>query len=350
MKTPAPHIALVRAAFSEPFQKALERIGCPWKADLEKLGMPAEYVVSPTTLIPERPWHCLIDQLALREDIPDLGLHIGNEVPFSDISSMSSMFRSCETLGELLSTFCLQAPRQSSTRRVDIISGPASIWLRDTGSSLSGDRQSDVQIRLYILLGMIQVVQLALGKSWRPRSIELPFKYNKAIEQSGYLGAENVHFDRAFSAIEVPLEALSATIKLKPAQSRPVTQAQKIHRLAEVPVEFNYSVWQTISSCLTANDCHIENIALLYGVSVRTLQRILAANGASYTDLLEHARREKSRDLVQQGALPLDLVAHELGYSDYSKFSRAFQRWYRETPRQARIRYSSQRPDPDRRQ
>jgi hypothetical protein len=55
---------------------------------------------------------------------------------------------------------------------------------------------------------------VALGKSWRPRSIELPFKYNKVIAQSGYLGAENVYFDRRFSAIEVPLEALSAKIKL----------------------------------------------------------------------------------------------------------------------------------------
>jgi AraC-like DNA-binding protein len=201
--------------------------------------MPADYDVSPMALIPERPWHCLVDQIALREDIPDLGLHIGNEMPFGDISSMSFMFRSCSTLQELLSTFCLQAERQSSTRRFDFVAGPAGVWLRDTGTSLLGNRQSDVQIRLYILLGMIQVVQLALGKSWRPRAIELPFKHHKAIEQSGYLGAENIYFDSAFSAIE----------------------------------------------------------------------------------------------------LPLDVVADKLGYSDYSKFSRAFQRWFLETPKQARLRY-----------
>ena len=339
MKQPEPQIPLVRAAFSKPFKMALDRIGCPWTADLEKMGMPADYVADPMALIPERPWHCLVDRIALREGVPDLGLRIGNEVPFGDISSMSFLFAGCTTLQELLWTFCLQVPKQSSTRRVDIFSGPASVWLRDTGSSLLGDRQRDVQIRLYILLGMIQVVQLALGKSWRPRTIELPFKYNKAIEQSGYLGAENVYFDRAYSAIEVPIEALSARVNRKPGSSGSNNTTKIARSLDRVPIEFNYSVQQAIFSCLSANDCHIDNIARLCGVSVRSLQRVLSVNGVSYTELLEQARRERSCDLVQRDEVPLELVAHSLGYSDYSKFSRAFQRWFRETPRQARLRY-----------
>ena len=339
MQQPGPHIALVRAAFGQPFQMMLDRIGCSWKADLEKLGMPADYVVSPMTLIPERPWHCLVNQIAQREDIPDLGLRIGNETPFSDIASMSLSFRSCGTLQELLSTFCSLAPEQSSTRRIDIVRGTNGVWLRDTGTSLLGDRQSDIQIRLYILLGMIQVVQLALGKSWHPRAIELPFKYNKAIEQSEYLGAEHIYFDRAYSAIEVPLEALSATIQHKPESRRLNIAAEETGMTGAVPVEFDYSVQQAIYSCLTANNCHIDNIALLCGVSVRTLQRILSAKGISYTELLEQTRREKSRNLVHQDQVPLDAVAHKLGYSDYSKFSRAFQRWFGETPKQARLRY-----------
>jgi AraC-like DNA-binding protein len=55
--------------------------------------------------------------------------------------------------------------------------------------------------------------------------------------------------------------------------------------------------------------------------------------------LLEQTRRETSFNLVKQDEVPLDLVAQKLGYSDYAKFSRAFQRWFRETPRQARLRH-----------
>lgn len=339
MKQPAPHIPLVRAAFSRPFQMTLDRIGCQWKGDLAKLGIPADHDVSPMALIPERPWHCLLNQIALREQIPDLGLLVGNEIPFGDIPSMSYLFRRCSTLYELMSTFCLQGPVQSSTRRFDVVQRSSGVWLRDTGSSLSGDRQIDVQIRLYLLLGMIQVVQLALGRTWRPRSVELPFKYNKAIAQSDYLGVANVHFDRAFSAIEVPPEALSAKISLRPEPHRANLSSEATQELGVVPVEFKYSVQQAISSCLTASDCHIDNIALLCDVSVRTLQRSLAVIGVTYTELLEQTRREKSRNLVQQDQVPLDAVAHKLGYSDYSKFSRAFQRWFGETPKQARLRY-----------
>lgn len=339
MPQPLPHIPLVRAAFSQPFQMTLDRIGSPWRADLRKLGVPADHDLDPLALIPERPWHCLIDQIARREHIPDLGLLIGNEISFGDIRSLSYLFRRCSTLYELMSTFCLQGPIQSSTRRFDIVQRSSRVWLRDTGSSLSGDRQSDVQIRLYLLLGMIQVVQMALGRTWRPRSVELPFKYNKAIEQSDYLGAANAHFDRAFSAIEVPLEALSAKISLKPESDRPNLSSEATQGLGVVPSEFKYSVQQAISSCLTASDCHIDNIALLCDVSVRTLQRSLALIGVTYTELLEQTRHEKSRNLVHQGHVPLEAVAHKLGYSDYSKFSRAFQRWFGETPKQARLRY-----------
>jgi len=339
MEQPVPHIPLVRAAFSRPFQMTLDRIGCQWKGDLAKLGIPADHDVSPMALIPERPWHCLLNQIALREQIPDLGLLVGNEIPFGDIPSMSYLFRRCSTLYELMSTFCLQGPVQSSTRRFDVVQRSSGVWLRDTGSSLSGDRQIDVQIRLYLLLGMIQVVQLALGRTWRPRSVELPFKYNKAIAQSDYLGVANVHFDRAFSAIEVPPEALSAKISLRPEPHRANLSSEATQELGVVPVEFKYSVQQAISSCLTASDCHIDNIALLCDVSVRTLQRSLAVIGVTYTELLEQTRREKSRNLVQQDQVPLDAVAHKLGYSDYSKFSRAFQRWFGETPKQARLRY-----------
>lgn len=338
---PVPSIPLIRAAFSQPFRLTLNRIGCSWDADLNKLGMPVDYDVGPMALIPERPWHCLVDRIATREDIPDLGLRIGNEVPFGDILSWSHLFKGCSTLQEILSIFCLHSPNQSSTRSFDVVHRPTGVWLRDTGPSLTGNRQRDAQIRSYVLLGMIQVVQLALGKSWRPRLIELPFKRNRAIEQSSYLGAEDVFFERPFAAIEIPLEALSARTHLKPGSCRSNIEALEIQRHSKIPEEFIFSVQQVIFSCLTANDCHIDNIAMLCGVPVRTLQRSLSAKGVSYTELLEQTRREKSRNLVQRNELPLGEVAHKLGYSDYSKFSRAFQRWFRETPRQARLRYTA---------
>jgi len=106
MNQPVTHIALVRAAFNQPFQITVDRIDCPWKTDLYKLGMPADNVANPMALIPERPWHRRINQIATREGIPDLGLHIDNSVPFGDIASMSFPSRSSDTLQGLLATFC----------------------------------------------------------------------------------------------------------------------------------------------------------------------------------------------------------------------------------------------------
>ncbi len=67
----------------------------------------------------------------------------------------------------------------------------------------------------------------------------------------------------------------------------------------------------------------VEAAALL-GVSERTLSRLLVAEGASFGRLSRQVRHDKACELLAQPALSLAAVAHRLGYTDLSNFSRAF--------------------------
>lgn len=82
----------------------------------------------------------------------------------------------------------------------------------------------------------------------------------------------------------------------------------------------------------------LEDIAERLHVSARTLKRQLAAQGTSFTDLLDGARRDKALALLASVETTVEAVASQLGYSDTANFTRAFKRWTGKTPASFRKR------------
>lgn len=70
-----------------------------------------------------------------------------------------------------------------------------------------------------------------------------------------------------------------------------------------------------------------EKIAATMLVSVRTLNRRLAALGTSYRQVLEQYKQEKALLLLSQPNINLTDIAFRLGFADLSSFSRAFKSW-----------------------
>ena len=80
------------------------------------------------------------------------------------------------------------------------------------------------------------------------------------------------------------------------------------------------------------------DIARSLGVSQRTLARRLAAEGATFSDVLETLRGDLARRYLADEGLTISQVAWLLGYQEISAFTHAFKRWTGMTPREARAR------------
>lgn len=70
-----------------------------------------------------------------------------------------------------------------------------------------------------------------------------------------------------------------------------------------------------------------KGLAGVLGMSERSLQRHLQAEGTSLGALTVAARHARAEALLARGDLPLKRVAQMLGYSDASSFGRAFRGW-----------------------
>ena len=82
---------------------------------------------------------------------------------------------------------------------------------------------------------------------------------------------------------------------------------------------------------LTIADC-----ADLVGISGRTLQRRLAQHGTTYNELLNQARFDAAKQLLQDKSISVSNIGFELGYTNSANFTRAFRRWTGLSPRQYR--------------
>jgi AraC-like DNA-binding protein len=86
----------------------------------------------------------------------------------------------------------------------------------------------------------------------------------------------------------------------------------------------------------------LNEVAAELGLSPRTLTRRLAAEGLSFSELVERERREQALALLRRQSLSLEEVTEQLEYSTVANFIRAFKRWTGTTP--AFYRRSAMRP------
>lgn len=78
-------------------------------------------------------------------------------------------------------------------------------------------------------------------------------------------------------------------------------------------------------------------------MSGRTLRKRLTAEGTSYRILLDEVREHLAEELLLAGGLPVEAIAHRLGYVEVSSFSQAFRRWKGVGPREFRSTFRVQR-------
>jgi AraC-like DNA-binding protein len=80
----------------------------------------------------------------------------------------------------------------------------------------------------------------------------------------------------------------------------------------------------------------LQKVARDLGMSVRTLRRRLAEEGASYRQLTDELRRDVAIHYLRETAMTVEDIAYALGFSDPANFRQAFRRWTSATPQQFR--------------
>jgi AraC-like DNA-binding protein len=314
----AKGIHLVKAAFHAQFKTAMENCGISANYYFNKVKLPTE-VSDHESLLPVKPFYQLINMVAVDENIPDFGSRVAQVTPWHKVSSLGPLIQNSPDLKHLLETFCEIGNSQSSSVLFTLIDEGSHFAFCYT-NTLRYKR--DIQMELYRITSMIQLVQLATSTQWRPESIRLLMPGTETVDACSILAKSKISFSQPISAISIQRNLLQLPVHIV-IPGRIKTDRNK----AGLHTDFSNSIRQIINTYTLTKNISIEEVANIADMSVRSLQRRLTDSGLKFNDLLNQAKYRHAKQKLQNYQLPMTEIAKSLGYSDPAHFTRAFRRW-----------------------
>lgn len=100
----------------------------------------------------------------------------------------------------------------------------------------------------------------------------------------------------------------------------------------ETPAGFRERVIDVLKRALADGRPTLHHLARALLQSERTVQRRLASEGTTFSELLNQARRQLGLELLADTTLELKEVAYLLGYEDVNSYYRVFRQWEKVSP------------------
>jgi len=322
-------IHMVKAAFHTQFKTAMESQGIEAGTLFKSVGLPAD-IEDPDSLLPEGPFWRLINMVALEHSVPDFGMRVALVTPWHRVESLAPLLRDCSTLKNLLDTFCKLATSQASNVVFDLQRDPAQSWFSYFGEIVF---KRDVQMELYRITSMIDMVRQAAGTDWHPARVRLMMPQTSIIGHCSILSHSSITFSSSTTAVSLEPGLLDLPVEFTNADDDLAATTQNRSRIQS---DFETSIRKIIESYSPNSQITIDDLARLTDMSVRTLQRRLTAQNLQFKQLLNQARFSHASEKLKKTRLPIARIARSMGYSDAAHFTRAFRRWAGVTPREFR--------------
>lgn len=182
-------------------------------------------------------------------------------------------------------------------------------------------------------VAIIYNILLALcGSDWEP--VEVCFAHRKprdTIPFEQFFDAP-LRFDAEHNGVFFNNEYLKQPITAADPELHRLLQKQIDQLEAEHAVDFPEQVRRVLISALLMGHAKADQVAALFSIHSRTLNRRLNAYNTSFRKLSDEVRYEITRQLLRASELDTSEISEILGYCDASAFTKAFKRWSGTTP------------------
>ncbi|WP_395701532.1 AraC family transcriptional regulator ligand-binding domain-containing protein [Aquabacterium sp.] len=314
--------ALVRSASLTRFAELCAACGLAPRALLREVGLPTAALDEPDLMVPARRVGQLLELAAERGREPAFGLRMAETRQLSNLGPLGLLVRDEPTLRSALEAITghLHLQNEALSLRVEELGGL--VTLRE---QLDTEGQPARRQAVELVVGVTyRVLSLFMGAHWRPRLVCFTHRAPAKLAVHRRVFGSAVEFGHEFDGIVCN----SADLDAPNPGADPVMSRYTQRLLAQVPRQRPRAVdrvRELIVLLLPRGHCRVETVAQHLGVDRRTVARHLAAEGASFSALVDGVRGELLARYLKDGARPLGEVAALLGFSEASAFSR----WHR---------------------
>lgn len=314
-------IPLVRVASLLRYARHLESIGAPTARLLACSRIPAEILNYPTAAIPLRNAF-RFGELACRAlGTEHLGLHVGLASSLDDLGPYGETLKSSLTVHQYI---------HRGIALFDLLMNGQRLWLSEHGQELrlniatsEGSGLGPYQSHLETLVVTIAQLRKAAGPEWFPREISVAYRSREEFPEMDVFGASHVLRGTGATYLTIPRELMGLRF---PNGNYGIAQAGNSLSPAErpLPKDLRGAVQLQIESLTPRRVPPIDTIAETLAMSRRSLQRSLAEQGLTYSELLSETRMRRGAQWLRETDMSIAEIAFDLGYSDPSNFTRAF--------------------------
>lgn len=335
MRRMATMIPLIRAAALVPHIRWLEARDRPVDAYLADAGVPGDPVGQRERPIPLRATFNFVREAAEREGMPDLGFRVMTE-------------ESLQLLGEygrgILASATVEQALHRAERTMPYFCTHERLELRGR----RGARRVTVNFGIDVDQAALHQGQLmtagyfcSLLSAARPKAPPVSRIQMTPHPRHGFdaMPAElrPMLAESADSTMSVQLEESVLALPLLHGVTRlhPADPAGDWPNL-RLQAEFLFCARMLVEGMVEDGAVHVERLAIAAGMSVRTLQRRLAAEGITFSGLVDAARRKAALKAIAEPGTAIAEVANAVGYASPSALTRAVRRWMGQPPRALR--------------
>ncbi len=170
------------------------------------------------------------------------------------------------------------------------------------------------------------------GPKWKPSEVQ--FSHREPVDVAPFrqfFGAP-LRFNAEQNALVFPAHWLRQPMPDADPELRQLLHAQIDALEARHGSEFHEQVRSVLRSALLTSHARADQVAALFSMHARTLNRRLNAFGTSFLQLADEVRFEVARQMLEESTMEMNEIAGMLDYANASAFGRAFKRWSGATP------------------
>jgi len=326
-------VELTASKHIRPFAAFLANHGESVQPLLDRAGLPGTCLEHPETLVPTAALWRFRELAAKRTGLSNLTLQVMVPLALPQLGRVGRALVCAPTLASAIRDFQRLARKESSTTILELSScGDGSVFFSNR-FKLRGE-EGEWHAELYVLSWMLKIVRF-FAPSWSPTEISCMASATperlRAIESL----ATRALFGRRCSGFPLPASMLPLSPCSNETRGRRPVDDDLLW--AVVPSDSAAGATaQLIRAYADDRWLTLQEASDLLGMSLRTLQRQLSAEGRTYSEILAQARLEVARDLLRGSDASLSDLASQLGYSSLTNFNRAFRGWAAVSPREFR--------------
>ncbi|MEV0299226.1 AraC family transcriptional regulator [Nocardia sp. NPDC050710] len=276
----------------------------------------------------------LLERSAMAAGCEDFGLRLAERRRFANLGPLSLIIRDEPDARSALRVISRHDHlyNEALHTRLTEHNGIATIRLTlDLGEP--GETRQAVELAVGVLHGLLRGF---LGTDWQPLEVRFTHPAPRDRRTHHRLLGPHISFDQDFNGILTYTTDLDAANAMSEPQLRAYAR-QFFDSVRDAPTVTTIDrVRELIELLLPTGRCSVEQIARSLGVDRRTIHRHLAAEGQTFTTLLDATRDELAQHLVTNRRHTLTEIAELLAFSSPGNFSRWFRQRHGCSPTQWR--------------